>query len=85
MTDWRVEFSRWFVNEFKTIKFPSTGTVFDFYIDTDSKHFEPWSKRVPQFELDAELPLQVHTPSLCIFVHVLEVASLQLKGQCDLI
>jgi len=59
LTDWRLEFSRWWVNEFKTVKFPTQGTVFDYFIDTESKRFEPWSKRVPQFELDPEIPLQV--------------------------
>lgn len=45
--------------EFKTIKFPSQGTVFDYYIDPESKKFEPWSKMVPKFEMDADTPLQV--------------------------
>jgi dynein heavy chain len=64
LVDWRVEFSRWWLNEFKSVKFPNQGTVFDYYIDTESKRFEPWSKKVPKFELDPEIPLQaalVHT------------------------
>ncbi|NXF09729.1 DYH9 protein, partial [Smithornis capensis] len=58
LVDYRVEFSKWWVAEFKTIKFPSQGTVFDFYIDPETKKFEPWSKLVPQFEFDPEMPLQ---------------------------
>uniref|UniRef100_A0A8W4FHF7 Dynein axonemal heavy chain 17 n=1 Tax=Sus scrofa TaxID=9823 RepID=A0A8W4FHF7_PIG len=61
---YRVEFSKWWVNEFKTIKFPSQGTVFDYYIDPDTKKFLPWTDRVPSFELDPDVPLQaslVHT------------------------
>lgn len=54
-----MEFSKWWVTEFKTIKFPSHGTVFDYYIDPESKKFEPWSKMVPKFEMDADTPLQV--------------------------
>lgn len=54
-----MEFSKWWVAEFKTIKFPSQGTVFDYYIDPESKKFEPWSKMVPKFEMDADTPLQV--------------------------
>uniref|UniRef100_A0A7N8YQ50 Dynein, axonemal, heavy chain 9 n=1 Tax=Mastacembelus armatus TaxID=205130 RepID=A0A7N8YQ50_9TELE len=64
LVDYRVEFSKWWVAEFKTIKFPSQGTVFDYYIDPESKKFEPWSKMVPKFEMDADAPLQaclVHT------------------------
>ncbi|NXX93579.1 DYH9 protein, partial [Centropus bengalensis] len=58
LVDYRVEFSKWWMAEFKTIKFPSQGTVFDFYIDPETKRFEPWSKLVPQFEFDPEIPLQ---------------------------
>ncbi|KAL0984038.1 hypothetical protein UPYG_G00136240 [Umbra pygmaea] len=64
LVDYRVEFSKWWVTEFKTIKFPSQGSVFDYYIDRDTKKFEPWSKIVPRFEMDADVPLQaclVHT------------------------
>ncbi|KAF2978603.1 hypothetical protein EK904_004180 [Melospiza melodia maxima] len=59
LVDYRVEFSKWWVAEFKTIKFPSHGTVFDFYVDPEAKKFEPWSKLIPQFEFDPEVPLQV--------------------------
>jgi len=62
LVDYRVEFSKWWVAEFKTIKFPSQGTVFDFYIDPETKKFEPWSKLIPQFEFDPEVPLQVCEP-----------------------
>ncbi|NWH49049.1 DYH9 protein, partial [Fregata magnificens] len=58
LVDYRVQFSKWWVAEFKTIKFPSQGTVFDFYIDPELKKFEPWSKLIPQFEFDPEMPLQ---------------------------
>ncbi|XP_010617035.1 dynein heavy chain 17, axonemal [Fukomys damarensis] len=64
LVDYRVEFSKWWINEFKTIKFPSQGTVFDYYIDPDSKKFLPWTDKVPHFELDLDVPLQaslVHT------------------------
>ncbi|KAM4623876.1 dynein axonemal heavy chain 9 isoform 1-T1 [Polymixia lowei] len=64
LVDYRVEFSKWWVTEFKTVKFPSHGTVFDYYIDPETKKFEPWSKMVPKFEMDADTPLQaclVHT------------------------
>lgn len=59
LVDYRVEFSKWWVTEFKTIKFPSQGTVFDYCIDPDTKKFEPWSKMVPKFEMDPDIPLQV--------------------------
>ena len=58
LIDYRFEFHKWWVNEFKSIKFPSTGTVFDYYIDPETKSFEPWSKMVPPFVFDADVPLQ---------------------------
>uniref|UniRef100_A0A671R8K4 AAA+ ATPase domain-containing protein n=1 Tax=Sinocyclocheilus anshuiensis TaxID=1608454 RepID=A0A671R8K4_9TELE len=64
LVDYRVEFSKWWVTEFKTIKFPAQGTVFDYYIDPESKKFEPWSKMIPKFVMDPDIPLQaclVHT------------------------
>ncbi|KAJ7315905.1 hypothetical protein JRQ81_002067 [Phrynocephalus forsythii] len=64
LVDYRVEFSKWWVNEFKTIKFPSQGTIFDYYIDPETKKFMPWTDKVPTFELDPDVPLQasmVHT------------------------
>ncbi|CAF3056070.1 unnamed protein product [Rotaria socialis] len=60
LTDHRIEFSRWWTLEFKAVKFPTTAntTVFDYYIDPETKKFELWSKKVPKFELDPVIPLQ---------------------------
>ncbi|CAH8620633.1 unnamed protein product [Schistosoma intercalatum] len=58
LVDHRVEFSKWWVTEFKSVKFPTNGIVFDYFIDPVSKKFELWSKKLPVFELDPELPLQ---------------------------
>ena len=65
LCDWRNEFSKWFTNEFKSIKFPSTGNVFSFFIDPESKKFLPWSEKVESFELDPDLPLQVSGTVFC--------------------
>ncbi|XP_049809049.1 dynein beta chain, ciliary [Schistocerca nitens] len=62
--DYRVEFTKWWVNEFKSVKFPAQGTVFDYYIDSESKTFVPWTEKLPRFILDPDIPLQavlVHT------------------------
>ncbi|XP_061771898.1 dynein axonemal heavy chain 11 [Nerophis ophidion] len=62
--DYRVEFSQWWTKEMKTIKLPAQGTVFDYYIDPQSKRFLPWSEIVPSFEMETNTPLQavlVHT------------------------
>lgn len=69
--DYRVEFSKWWTNEFKTIKFPSQGTIFDYYLDPDTKKFLPWTDKVPSFELDPDVPLQVTAPAWGQFTDVL--------------
>ncbi|CAF3576543.1 unnamed protein product [Rotaria sordida] len=56
--DYRVEFSKWFIHEFKSIKFPPHGTVFDYSIEPQSKRFEPWSKFVDEINFDPDLPVQ---------------------------
>lgn len=59
LVDYQAEFSKWWLAEFKTVKFPSQGTIFDYYIDPETKKFEPWSTLIPRFEFDPEMPLQV--------------------------
>ncbi|CBY35272.1 unnamed protein product, partial [Oikopleura dioica] len=45
---------------FKTIKFPSQGTVFDYYINSEDKRFVHWSEMCAEekFIFDPEMPLQ---------------------------
>ena len=55
--DHRGEFSKWFLSEFKSVKFPSVN-IFDFYVDNETSEMVPWTQLVPKFELDPDLPLQ---------------------------
>lgn len=71
LVDHRVEFSKWWVTEFKSVKFPTNGIVFDYFIDPVSKKFELWSKKLPVFELDPELPLQVSYSTSHRFIYQL--------------
>ena len=64
VTDHRLEFSKWWAAEFKTIKYPSSGTVFDYFIDQETKKFLPWSEKLKSYTHDPDMPLQdvlVHT------------------------
>ena len=68
------EFSKWFINEFKSVTFPPNGSVFDFYVDNQQQDFVPWVQRVPKFELDPDIPLQavlVHTAGIVIYQCIL--------------
>jgi dynein heavy chain len=69
LVDYRIEFTKWWISEFKTIKFPHQGTVFDYFIDEETKKFEPWTKKIVKFELDPDLPLQVNF-FLCQFLGI---------------
>lgn len=43
----------------RTIKFPSQGTVFDYFIDPDTKKFTLWSEKIPGIDTVPDVPLQV--------------------------
>lgn len=43
----------------KTVKLPAQGTVFDYYLDPQTRRFLPWSDTVPLFEMESYTPLQV--------------------------
>ncbi|XP_050529246.1 dynein beta chain, ciliary-like [Daktulosphaira vitifoliae] len=58
LIDWRNEFTKWWTSEFKTIKLPSVGQVFNYFIDPETKQFRPWSELMISFDLDADVPLQ---------------------------
>ena len=67
LVDYRVEFSKWWVTEFKHIKFPSQGTVFDYFLDHETKKWLPWSEKVPKFTHDPDMPLQVRLHANHVF------------------
>ncbi|XP_061653101.1 dynein axonemal heavy chain 11 [Phyllopteryx taeniolatus] len=70
LRDYRAEFSRWWAKEMRAVKFPSQGTIFDYFIDPETKRFIPWSEKKVPFELELDVPLQtvlVHTPeTICL-------------------
>lgn len=45
----------------KTVKLPTHGTVFDYYLDHQSKRFLPWSDTVPQFQSETCTSPQVRS------------------------
>lgn len=42
--DYRKEFSNWWKDKWKIIKFPNKGTVFDYFVDIEGSKLEEWSK-----------------------------------------
>ncbi|XP_060638089.2 dynein axonemal heavy chain 11 [Anolis sagrei] len=64
LSNYQAEFSRWWLKEMKAVKFPSHGTIFDYYLDPRTKKFLPWSDKIIGFDMDPDTPLQsvlVHT------------------------
>ncbi|KAM4735000.1 dynein axonemal heavy chain 11 [Anableps anableps] len=62
--DYQVKFSQWWIKEMRTVKLPTQGTVFDYYLDHQTKRFLPWGDIVPGFEMENHTVLQavvVHT------------------------
>jgi len=59
LIDWRNEFSRWWLSEFKTVKFPAGGTIFSYFVESETKKLLPWTELVTRLELDLDIPLQV--------------------------
>ena len=58
-TNSRSEFSKFFIKTFPDIKFPIKNmTVFDYWVDPKKNEFSPWNDKVPDFELDQEIPIQ---------------------------
>lgn len=66
LIDYRAIFSRWWAKEMRAVKFPSQGTVFDYFVDPNTKKFTHWSENTPSFELEADIPLQVVNRSLTV-------------------
>ncbi|KAF4753676.1 hypothetical protein FOZ63_015508, partial [Perkinsus olseni] len=60
--DYRKQFSTWWKQEMKTIKFPSKGTVFDYFVQ--DARMEEWSIIVDALEYSSEVPMnQVTVPT----------------------
>lgn len=59
VVDWYREFHKWWIAEFKDIRFPSSGIIFDFYLNLGTMKFELWSQFEDDFEFDPDVPLHV--------------------------
>ena len=62
--DYRKSFSDWWKDKWKTIKFPSKGTVFDYFIDIENNKPEEWVKLAnPKIvdSIDTAKPIQMYT------------------------
>ncbi|PHJ21242.1 dynein heavy chain family protein, partial [Cystoisospora suis] len=68
--DYRRQFNTWWRNEWKTIKFPNKGTIFEYYVD--QAKLELWETLVPEMDFDADKPaaeITVATPETVAMQH----------------
>ena len=49
VSDFKTEFSKWWKQEWKTVRFPDAGLVFDYRVDEKSMMMVPWQNSVPTF------------------------------------
>lgn len=42
--DYAKEFSNWWKSEYKVVRFPGKGTVFDYFVDIENSTLEDWNK-----------------------------------------
>ena len=47
--DFRAQFSKWWVSEWKNVLYPEEGLVFDYYVDPTSMQMRPWEGKVEGF------------------------------------
>lgn len=63
LIDWHREFHKWWTSEFKDVKFPTQGIIFDYYLDMPTKRFNRWETLAAnkKFEIPDtyDIPLQV--------------------------
>ena len=55
--DYRSNFNRWWRSEWRPIRFPDGGTVFDYYVDGKESRFKPLSEITETVEYDPETPM----------------------------
>ncbi|KAM7359981.1 dynein beta chain, ciliary isoform 2-T2 [Cochliomyia hominivorax] len=72
--DWHREFHKWWITEFKDIKLPSQGTIFDYYLDVRTEKFCRWSDLASQKQMPV-LP-EPHLPIQSILIPTIETIRL---------
>lgn len=48
--DYRTQFSKWWVSEWKNVQFPEKGLVYDYYVDEEQCLMVPWEDKVQKFQ-----------------------------------
>jgi dynein heavy chain len=52
--DYRKQFDKWWREEWKQLRFPEHGLIFDYLVDPESNQIVPWTDRVDSYKHDPE-------------------------------
>ena len=64
VNDYRTQFSKWWVSEWKNVQFPEKGLVYDYYVDEAQCLMVPWDDRVPRFSYAPEAISSIFVPTV---------------------
>jgi len=59
--DVRKEFSKWWKDTWKSVKFPHRGEIWDYYVDKKKLEFVPWAESVAELSYDSSVPMSMVT------------------------
>jgi dynein heavy chain len=64
VSDYRTQFSKWWVSEWKNVQFPEKGLVFDYYVDEAQCLMVPWDDKVAKFNYSPEAISSIFVPTV---------------------
>lgn len=71
--DWRREFHKWWISEFKDVKLPTQDSIFDYQLDLRTNKFRRWTELAAERKIesiDTEMAIQVLTTNTRIQIQV---------------
>ena len=64
VVDYRAQFSKWWITEWKTVLWPDRGTVFDYFVDERTGAMQPWEDRVSAFSYQPNVFASLFVPTV---------------------
>ena len=64
VVDFRTQFSKWWVSEWKAVFYPDKGVVFDYYVDEKSSQMVLWEDRVASFTYGTDSFANMFVPTV---------------------
>jgi len=55
--DYRNKFNRWWRTQWRPIKFPDAGSVFDYFVDMETARFCPWTDITETIDYNGDVPM----------------------------